>query len=122
MLEYFVDDSDSALIVTTKEFADVGQELSQKTGRPLLVMDDAFQKLAMKQPEVLPPLHLCDQVFEHPQGGAEQELVTGQPDEFYAESDAMMVYTSGTTGKPKGRLQLMPSISALENCGRNLLL
>jgi len=113
MLQYFVEDSDSAIIVTTTDFAEVGKELAEKTGRPLLIMDNTFQKLAMKQPDILTPLHFCDQVVDHPLGGAEQELVTGQPDDFYAESDAMMVYTSGTTGKPKG--QQLKSIFSKRN-------
>ncbi|XP_065338199.1 malonate--CoA ligase ACSF3, mitochondrial [Cloeon dipterum] len=102
MLQYFIEDSDSALLVTTKEFADVGEELSKLTGRPHFVMDDSLRKLAMKQKDFFPPLHLCEDMEEHQLGGGEQDLVTGQPDEYYAESDAMMVYTSGTTGKPKG--------------------
>jgi acyl-coenzyme A synthetase/AMP-(fatty) acid ligase len=106
--QFCVEESDAALVLATPDLEERGRELAARTGRPLLVVEDSLRQLAAKQPIKLPPPHLvCDDVYEEPMpGGAEQLLVSAQPDHYYAESDAMIVFTSGTTGKPKGKLHL----------------
>lgn len=43
MLEYFVRDSEANLIVTTPEFLNVIQQVLQKTGRALIILDDSLR-------------------------------------------------------------------------------
>lgn len=85
LLEYYINDSQSNLILTTPEFEAKVKPIADKLKKPLLtiehqqLIDEATKKL--------------DQ----------DSLVTEIPDgEFYNNSPAMIVYTSGTTNKPKG--------------------
>ncbi|MEW5911575.1 MAG: acyl-CoA synthetase [Thermodesulfobacteriota bacterium] len=71
-LEYVIDDSQASILLTTSEFADRLQTIAQERGLPLIVLELAGLPAAGPLPEVTPGRR------------------------------AMIVYTSGTTGKPKG--------------------
>lgn len=51
MLEYFVTDSDAKVLVTTKEFLNVLEDLAKKTGRKLLLFDESLSDAAMVKQE-----------------------------------------------------------------------
>ncbi|KAJ8941724.1 hypothetical protein NQ318_023320 [Aromia moschata] len=85
VLLYYANDTNSKLLITTPRYADLMQRVSRNTHSQLHVLDD---KLKLN----------CTQKFAENQS----ELEGGQTLEFYDSSDALILYTSGTTGSPKG--------------------
>ncbi|GLV36366.1 Acyl-CoA synthetase family member 3 [Carabus blaptoides fortunei] len=85
VLQYYCDDSEANLLVTTLEYADVMQAVANKANKKLLILDD---KLRQNAARTIPK--------------KTADLEGGLPGEFYAKNNAMILYTSGTTGSPKG--------------------
>uniref|UniRef100_A0A182YCA0 AMP-dependent synthetase/ligase domain-containing protein n=1 Tax=Anopheles stephensi TaxID=30069 RepID=A0A182YCA0_ANOST len=104
LLEYYIKDSDAALLLTTPEFLPLAEPLAAKLQKPLLVVNHELlnangQSSADTQADVsyLDPrrenlLQLNDTLVV-------ESALNG---EFYRDADALILYTSGTTGKPKG--------------------
>ncbi|CAG5081803.1 Similar to Acsf3: Malonate--CoA ligase ACSF3 [Cotesia congregata] len=85
----------SKVVITTTEFAPLLEPIASKCNCRLIVLDNALRLLAMKP---LPRLaNNRDTDVEYFDESSETPL----KDEFYNDSDAMFVYTSGTTGTPK---------------------
>ncbi|CAH1116629.1 unnamed protein product [Phaedon cochleariae] len=85
ILLYYANDTNSKLIVTTPEYADLIQRVSRNTHSRMHVLDDKMQlNCAQKAPV------------------SQSDLDGGLPLEFYDNSKALILYTSGTTGNPKG--------------------
>lgn len=64
MLEYFVTDSDAKVLVTTKEFLNVLEDLAKKTGRKLLLFDESLSDAAtVKQEKKLSSAEKTEQVL-----------------------------------------------------------
>lgn len=97
-LQYFINDSDASLLLTTNEFAPRLEGIAQSSGRRLLVIDDALRTLAMK-PEIKVDPSQVD--FIQPTEPL-TDVNAGLEDDFYTDSSAMIIYTSGTTSNPKG--------------------
>ena len=98
VLDYYITDSDAKVFVTTQEHLPIIEPLLAKSKRHLIVFDNALRILAMK----------ADYKLANNKGNISRDfgnsLDAGVPGDFYNYSDAMFVYTSGTTSKPKGNL------------------
>ncbi|KAK7076377.1 Acyl-CoA synthetase member 3, mitochondrial [Halocaridina rubra] len=95
-LEYFVRDSESAIIVTTSE-------LTQKikpilSGQQVIVLEDYFFKSSTAKNDNSEDD--ASRIMKSVINGTDVSNA-GIDDHFYSGSDAMIVYTSGTTGPPK---------------------
>ncbi|KAK6618703.1 hypothetical protein RUM43_013094 [Polyplax serrata] len=97
LLEYCISDCDAKLLVTTSELAEKLSPLSERVKSKLLVIDDELVNEAV----VRKLTKTADIVIKPPQE-PNPRLGGGLDPEFYQNSDAMIVYTSGTTGNPKG--------------------
>lgn len=51
MLEYFLRDSESSILITTSEYAEKCQKICEKTDVKLLIFDDEIRKEALVVPE-----------------------------------------------------------------------
>lgn len=67
------------------EYADLMQSVANKTNKKLLVLED---KLRLHSTRNIPK--------------KTEDLEGGLPADFYVKNNAMILYTSGTTGNPKG--------------------
>lgn len=98
VLDYYITDSDAKVFVTTQEHLPVIEPLIAKSKRHLIVFDNALRVLAMKP----------DGKLANNKGNIQYDsgtsLDAGVWGDFYNKSDAMFVYTSGTTSKPKDNL------------------
>ncbi|XP_057334318.1 malonate--CoA ligase ACSF3, mitochondrial [Microplitis mediator] len=94
VLEYYLKDSGSKVVITTTEFSPILEPIAAKCNCRLIVLDDALRILAMK-----PHGRAANNKDEYEYFDEPRE--TPLKDEFYNDSDAMFVYTSGTTATPK---------------------
>lgn len=95
MLEYFLNDSDAKVILTTAEFENIVSPLAEKLKQKYLLLEDHVT-LDFK------PLGKTS--FEE---NYEVEMLTldnNISDEQFFDSNAMIIYTSGSTGPPKGNI------------------
>ncbi|KAJ8925836.1 hypothetical protein NQ315_009688 [Exocentrus adspersus] len=86
ILLYYANDTNSKLLITTSKYAELMQKVSKNTHSALYVLDDKLKLNCAQQP----PLQ------------SQSELEGGQPLDFYDNSNALILYTSGTTASPKG--------------------
>lgn len=85
LLEYYANDSNAKLIITTLEYAELMQRVCKNSKIKLLVLDD---KLRQNTTQMNPTKKI--------------DMEAGLSPDFYNKSNAMILYTSGTTGQPKG--------------------
>lgn len=93
MLEYFLNDSDSKVILTTAEFENIVSPLAEKLKQKYLLLEDhvtmnfkPLGKTSFEENEEVEMLSIDNNIS----------------DELYFDSNAMIIYTSGSTGPPKG--------------------
>ncbi|CAH0550700.1 unnamed protein product [Brassicogethes aeneus] len=85
ILLYYASDTNSSLLITTGEYAELMQKVARNSQTKLHVLDD---KLRLN----------CAQNLAN----SESDMTTNLPSSFYDSRNAMILYTSGTTGSPKG--------------------
>ncbi|CAG9759697.1 unnamed protein product [Ceutorhynchus assimilis] len=85
LLLYYANDSSSKLLITIPEYSDLMHRVARNSSTLLHVLDDKLKLNCT----LLQPIHKND-------------LEGGIDDDFYKKSDAMILYTSGTTANPKG--------------------
>ncbi|XP_050302043.1 malonate--CoA ligase ACSF3, mitochondrial-like [Anthonomus grandis grandis] len=82
LLEYYVEDTKSQLLLSSLQFENQMGELSKKLNKSLMVLDNNLLKLDSSKRVI--------------DDSSQDSLLP------YVKSEAMILYTSGTTGKPKG--------------------
>jgi malonyl-CoA/methylmalonyl-CoA synthetase len=97
-LEYFVTNSNSSLIIATEEFAPRVKSIADKHNVLLLEMKDTDYKIGAK--ENGEDARVSAEVLVHKANRTNRNNQLLEHNKFKS-SKALMVYTSGTTGKPK---------------------
>jgi len=92
-LTYFLNDSDSKVILTTSQFEDIVRPLAEKLEQKYLLLEDHVT-LNFK------PLGKTS--FEENENVEMLNIDNNISDQQYSDSNAMIIYTSGSTGPPKG--------------------
>lgn len=85
LLLYYCNDTNSKLLITVPKYADLTHRVVKNTDTKLYILNDKLQQTAT---EVTPK--------------NDNDLRAGLSADFYNKADAMILYTSGTTGNPKG--------------------
>ncbi|XP_060518865.1 malonate--CoA ligase ACSF3, mitochondrial-like [Cylas formicarius] len=85
LLQYYIKDTDTKLIITSPEFRHNLENLSQELNIRLFVLDENLRNNSKVKNVIT------------------EDIWNSTPSlDFYQNGDAMILYTSGTTGNPKG--------------------
>jgi len=104
LLAYYVQDCEAALIIAAKNFSKVLSDVKNNVNKPIstiILEDDSWHKISTTV-AADGDQHVADENTTDPE--LEALFQETQPTEFYQSADALILYTSGTTGKPKGVL------------------
>ncbi|XP_072948009.1 malonate--CoA ligase ACSF3, mitochondrial [Epargyreus clarus] len=91
MLKYFLQDCGASLVVCTQEYEKTLRPIALETSKPLLTTTRAGQEEPTQ-----------DKLGLQLTPKTEILADTGRSNSWYGNNDAMLIYTSGTTSKPKG--------------------
>ncbi|XP_057370808.1 malonate--CoA ligase ACSF3, mitochondrial-like [Daphnia carinata] len=116
LLSYYIQDSEASLAITTSDPSNVELMTSLSSnlnGLPLLVIDDTWSRQDSSSSRPVGEKNsenICSSVRVETNPPSIDSTLAGllsefsMPDNFYRQANAMILYTSGTTGKPKGVL------------------
>ncbi|GBP34151.1 Acyl-CoA synthetase family member 3, mitochondrial [Eumeta japonica] len=93
MIKYFITDSTAKLVICTQEHEKLLRSITSELSVPLLIKG--------REKEITAQFYQPDSSFLEPKP-EEGMIDVGKSNLWYGDSDALIVYTSGTTSKPKG--------------------
>lgn len=103
LLEYYIKDSDASLLIATPEFQNVAQPLATKLDKKLLLVHHDLLKAENNGTQSDEETSYLDPKRENLLQLNDTLVVEGCLNgEFYRDANALILYTSGTTGNPKG--------------------
>lgn len=96
LLEYYIKDCEANLLICSTELEPLLAPIAKKLGKPILFID--HDVVPEPDPDNGPVIKSDNVVQLH-----QKLIIEGAPDsKYYANSNAIILYTSGTTGRPKG--------------------
>lgn len=116
LLEYFLTDCQADLIIATPSCESKVKPLADKLNKPIITMEHS----QFINKELDKSISVLDKKYENVLEINEKLVFEGIPDgDFYNNASAMILYTSGTTSRPKGVLfthkSLTNQINSLTN-------
>lgn len=102
LLKYFVSDSDAILLVTTPEFETRMRGVADSLQKKLLVIEHSSLIPTAQSTQTTSWLDPKSELVSVDAGSDQVRIENMLDGQFYSENNAMLLYTSGTTGSPKG--------------------